>query len=252
MVWQLYVKELKGQKGSFLLLPGIQLAWLTFLYSRLGHWPSEVVGGLAWLPVSFLPLWAVWKGVQLYRQEWSENTSYLMLSLPIQGWKVSVSKLAALLTELVGYTALVILGGVWMLKITGMLSELEQMIKLAGYGWMIDAGIKMLFGVLLGLTSLGTLAQAAVLISRLVDRFQGLTLALTLLVGLWAMKQFSVIVGSLLIFLPRIYMQAPIQVNGIVEMRTVSIESGPVAAALLFCGLLVWAIGWLLDRVVEV
>ena len=59
--------------------------WTLFLLSRVGVWQPEAIVAVYWLPTGFLPLWTLWTAVQLYRQEWRENTSYLMLSLPVRG-----------------------------------------------------------------------------------------------------------------------------------------------------------------------
>src|SRR5690606_8269805 len=92
--------------------------------TRVGKWPVEAVTALSLLPTGFLPLWVLWSALHLYRQEWRENTHYLLLSLPVPAWKITLPKLAALFTGIVGYTALLCGGVLVIMSRTGVLERL--------------------------------------------------------------------------------------------------------------------------------
>ena len=106
MWWQQYKKELMSHRGgdpAHRGRPGRCGRRFSCPAGTCGcrRWWSATY----WVPMGFLPLWALWTSVQLYRQEWRENTSYLMLSLPVRAWKITSAKLAALLTGVVGFVA---------------------------------------------------------------------------------------------------------------------------------------------------
>ena len=251
MFKSLYLKELRARRGSFLLLAGSILLWAVWLRTRIPYWPGPGAAVMAWLPLSFLPLWAIWSGVQSYRQEWSENTSYLLLSLPVRGWQIAVSKLLAIVTEIVGLTLVVSVMGLWLALVSDIHGPWLEVQQTYGTDWI--PGI-IAFGVVIALIPITLLiqaAQTAALISRQVQRFRALVLAAAYIFGLWAAQIFVDGLGSLLGFLPDLPLRLPLE-GAAAASSLYPIPSGPIVAAVIFIALLLGLQNWLWENVVEI
>jgi hypothetical protein len=254
MWWQQYKKELMGHRAEGLLIAGALVVWTFLLLSRVNRWSPEAIAVLYWLPMGFLPLWVLWSSVQLYRQEWRENTSYLMLSLPARAWVITSAKLAVLAT---GVTTLMLLigAGAWLVAArTGILAELATSPDIAAIPreWAVKMSL-LVFGVALAaFVTIGFLAQFAYVFSRLFSRFRGLVMVWTWILLFWLLGRAGDLGGLLLAWLPDFYVRSLNVISGIPEFLLVRIESGPFAAvALLLVGLYA-LFNAMLERAVEV
>ena len=254
MWWQQYKKELIGHRAEGLLIAGALIVWTFLLLSRVNRWSPEAIAVLYWLPMGFLPLWVLWSSVQLYRQEWRENTSYLMLSLPARAWVITSAKLAVVATGVIAWM-LLIGAGAWLVAArTGILAELAASPDFAGIPreWAFKMSL-LAFGVILtAFVIIGFLAQFAYVFSRLFPRFRGLVMAWTWILLFWLIGRAGDLGGLLLAGLPDFYVRWLHLISGIPEFLVLRIESGPfVAVALLLVGLYA-LLNAMLERAVEV
>ena len=254
MWWQQYKKELLGHRGEFLLIAGALVLWTLFLLSRVGIWSPVSIVAVYTFPAGFLPLWTLWTSVHLYRHEWRENTSYLMLSLPARGWTIASAKLAVLLTGVLGFSLLMAAGG-WLLTArAGLFTRLREIgfFSAVPMEWVIKMVLLGFAGMIASLTVMGLLAQFAFVFSRLFSRFQGLAMVWTWVLSVWLMGRFGDIGGRLLAWLPDFHLRILHPAEGFPEFHVVTIESGPFWA-LALCALGLFALLHLiLERAVEV
>lgn len=254
MWWQQYKKELMGHRGEGLLIGGALVVWTIFLLSRVGAWRPEAVAAIYWAPMGFLPLWVLWTSVQLYRQEWRENTSYLMLSLPARAWVITSAKLAVIATGVIAFTLLIAAGGWLVAARTGLLASIAQSPDLAAIPkeWIVKIT---LLGYVLTLATfvvVGFLAQFSYVFSRLFTRFQGLVMVWTWILLAWLISRVGDLGGLLLAWLPDFYVRSLNIVLGTPEFFLVRIESGPFVAVALLLAALYALLNAMLERAVEV
>ena len=203
MFWSQLKKDLMSLRGEAILLTGIILLWDVFLHTRIGLWDPWLVFPLGWLPLTFVPLWIAWTSVHLYHQEWSANTHYLMLSLPVRAWCITLSKLAAIIIGALGYSVVIAVGGLTLLsRAGGSIGELKAFLDALPGGWLIVTAVQMGAVALLGSLFLGVITQFAYLFSRLFERFQWLLMAWTWILSFWMWDRFESFVGPLLGWLP--------------------------------------------------
>jgi len=252
---QQYKKELMANRAEALFLLGFYALWTVWLLSRAGVWEPEAVIALYIAPLSgILPLWALWTSVQLYRQEWRENTSYLMLSLPVRAWKITSAKLAALLT---GVLALCLLSGagLWLLMVrTGLLAELfgRNLFALVPLEWLVRVSLLAFGGMLAGLVVLALFTQLAYVFSRLFTRFRGLVMLWTWALSFWLLIRVGDLGSRLLGFLPDFRLRMLSVRNGVPEFEVLTIDSGPFVAIVLLLFGLYWLLNAVLERAIEV
>ena len=164
-------KDLELSRLPMLINGVAAILWQLFLRTRLQQgWPAESVAALLFLPMAFLPLWFVWQTYQSLRTEWRDDTIYTLLALPVPGWKITLSKLTALLIEYTVVVGIWALGGlvIYWSPLSTLVAELFQGITLS---WFIRNGF------LLYLMSLGVFAsfiiymQVAYITAKVVGAF---------------------------------------------------------------------------------
>lgn len=251
---QQFKKELMGHRGEILLLAGALVVWTLFLLSRSGLWSSELIVALYWAPSGFLPLWALWTSVQLYRQEWRENTSYLMLSLPVRAWKITSVKLAVLAAGIVGFS-LLLLAGAWLVAArSGFLAELAEtdLFAVVPREWVVKMLLLLYALMVAGFVVMGLVAQFAYVFSRLFSRFRGLMMVWTWILLFWLMGRVGDIGGRLLAWMPDFHLRSLDATGGVLEFHLLTIESGPFWALVLFTAGLYALLNIVLERAIEV
>jgi len=254
MWWQQFKKELMSHRGESLLVVGALVIWTVFLLTRIGVWRPDVITGAYWAPMGFLPLWVLWTSMQLYRQEWRENTSYLMLSLPARAWVITSAKLAVIAASLVVFTLLIALGGWIVASRTGILALVTQTPEFAALPkeWLVKTALTG-YGVLLAsLITLGFVVQFAYVFSRLFARFQGLLMLWTSILVSWLLSRVADLGSVILGWLPDIHVQSVNIALGIAQFDLVRIESGPIVAVALALVGLYTLLNAIIERAVEV
>jgi ABC-type transport system involved in multi-copper enzyme maturation permease subunit len=105
----LFKKELLGEKNWIIGFCGFVLG-INFLFLPL----SKITEGFMSISAIFMtlpafPLMALVRAFLIWKNEWDSNTNFLLLSLPLRGYKVVLSKLGALAVEIFLYVLLVFL-----------------------------------------------------------------------------------------------------------------------------------------------
>ena len=254
MWWQQYKKEMLGNRTELLILVGGYLLWTLFLLSRVGRWDADSIIAAYFAPATgIFPLWALWTSVQLYRQEWRENTSYLMLSLPVRARVITSAKLAMLLTGAVAFLLLFAAGGWLILDRTGLLAEIRaEVFPLVPPEYWVKMSLLGCGLLLAGLVVIALVAQFAYVFSRLFKRFQGLVMVWSWVLLFWLLGRVGDFGLRWLAFLPDFHLRALSVGNGIPEFDMVAIESGPFVAMALFVVALYALFNAVLERAVEV
>jgi hypothetical protein len=105
----LFKKELLGEKNWIIGFCGFVVG-INFLFLPL----SKITEGFMSISAIFMtlpafPLMALVRAFLIWKNEWDSNTSFLLLSLPLRGYKIVLSKLSALAVEIFLYVLLVFL-----------------------------------------------------------------------------------------------------------------------------------------------
>jgi len=253
--WQLFRKDLQALQFTMVLFSVITLAWDVFLFTRVGKWQEGLPFGLSFIPLAFLQLWVVWDAIQSYRSEWNSGSIYLMLSLPTSGWKLALSKLAAVWTS---FTLLSILSlsGAWfiLMRETELAHEIMNMLRQVPQGYLLSGAFRLALAYWLSGLATALVVQAAYVTSRLVSRGQ----FFVLLGALWASAYGLLRLGGLGHYLfgwvPDLQFKAlevgPEQVR--VAETFLVVDSGILLGWALGLGLLYILTARLLQQVVEV
>jgi len=255
MWWQQYKKEILGNRVELVLLIGGYLLWTLFLASRVGRWDEDAILALYFAPASgIFPLWTLWTSVQLYRQEWRENTSYLMLSLPVRARTITSAKLAMLLTGVAGFMLLFAAGGWLLFERTGILADMRatNVFALVPVEWIVKMGLLGFGSVLFGVLVVALVAQVAYVFSRMFGRLRGLVMVWTWVLLFWLMARVGDVAVRWLGFLPELHMRMLSVRNGIPQFELLAMESGPIVAMVLFAAGLFALLNAMLERAVEV
>ncbi|NLY10167.1 MAG: hypothetical protein GX020_00530 [Firmicutes bacterium] len=199
-------KELENTKWPVLLFSFLTLLFHFILSTQAHRFPDiEVVIGLACLPVVFIPLWLIWSGFQIYRTEWSHNTSYLLLSLPVSGIKITTAKLLTLILEFMALVGMMI---------AGLFIFLRQQLYLAlnvntwfdelYIPWqLVFSNAMMLFVVLLiGVVILLMISQFVYISSRFARRARGLVTVWVFVLTFWFTNKLAYLLEPLFRWMP--------------------------------------------------
>jgi hypothetical protein len=249
-------KDLELSRLPMLINGVAAILWQLFLRTRLQQgWPAEAVAALLFLPMAFLPLWFVWQTYQSLRTEWREDTIYTLLALPVPGWKITLSKLTALLIEYTVVVGIWALGGlvIYWSPLSTLVAELFQGITLS---WFIRNGF------LLYLMSLGVFAsfiiymQVAYITAKVVGRFHGLVLLWVLLLQGWVVDTVGTVLQPVFAWLPSIPLHRLFNLDQVPQAFMDSSQvlwdlSGSIGSWLAFAGLFFLG-AWLLENFVEV
>lgn len=106
---KLFKKELLGEKNWLLGFCGFVLG-VNFLFLPL---TKVTEGFMAMMAIFFtlpaFPLMALVRAFLIWKNEWDSNTSFLLLSLPVRGYNIVLSKVGVLAVEIFLYVLLVFL-----------------------------------------------------------------------------------------------------------------------------------------------
>ena len=246
--FELYKKELRSISFFMLVSILVILGWELFLMYKSQLWHFGLVFGLSFLPLSFLPIIMLWRGYQSYRQEWKDNTIYMLMSLPRSGWQIGLSKLLADLTY---YLAAVLftLFMVYVVNDTSLLPMLPpyitpklvfKYISLTGIAYIIFGMIPYIF------------TQFSCLISRFYSRFRGLISIVVFVLTNYLVYRTASLIAPIFNWVPNIpidvFRGSMIQVN----MQTIYINSAPIVSIILMTGLVFYLGSILLEKQLEV
>ena len=252
--WQLLSKEVRSSKLVLLLSVSAIIALDVFLATRTAKWQEELVAGLAWMPLALLHFYALFSGTMSFSQEWRGNHMHLVLSLPVRGWQILSAKTLSTFCETVAIT-LVTMGGASLLGL-GPVATLLRNTGVAPNA--VPAGLA--YKLVILATALLWFSVVAVIIAvqfsyiagRMFQRSGGLVMVWTFLLSLWGLFRLMSVVTPALRWLPDLPFQVWSNVNGLISLRTVHLDSAPFMVAALWMLALFAAGSWLLERHVEV
>ena len=106
---RLFKKELLGEKNWIIGFCGFVLG-VNFLFLPL----TKITEGFMAMAVIFFtlpafPLMTLVRAFLIWKNEWDSNTSFLLLSIPVKGYNIVLSKVGALAVEIFLYVLLVFL-----------------------------------------------------------------------------------------------------------------------------------------------
>ena len=108
-MYKLFKKELLGEKNWIIGFCGFVLG-INFLFLPI----AKATEGFMAIPVIFFtlpafPLMAMVRSFLIWKNEWDSNTNFLLLSIPLRGYNIVLSKVGALAVEIFLYVLLVFL-----------------------------------------------------------------------------------------------------------------------------------------------
>ncbi|MFW6281135.1 MAG: ABC transporter permease [Halanaerobium sp.] len=85
-------KEIKELNILLIVSTLIIAVWEWFLITRTEQWPQGLSFGFGFIPLFFLPLIMIFLAYTSYRNEWGNNTIYLLKILPRRGYEINLAK----------------------------------------------------------------------------------------------------------------------------------------------------------------
>ena len=201
-------KDLEASRLPVLFLSGATLALMAYVRLRLAnspvfvetaesYWPSGYLVLALILPITFFPLWLVWRSLQTLRSEWREDTIYTLMALPVPGWQVMLSKLIGLCVE---YTTLFVVTMGGFLLFLGRVLELDRV--LPGPAWVAVNAFWVYVGGLLLFAALAVQVQLAFVVGKMVGRAHGLVALWAWILAVWFSTRVSGLLQPLFSWLP--------------------------------------------------
>lgn len=236
-------KELFGLRWFIVPLVVLSVLWHLFLLTKIGVWEEGVALGLGALPISFIPLWILITSFSIYRTEWNENTIYFMMSLPVSAWKITLTKLLAVVIGAVAGVTVIGLGLI-SLVMNSSIELIGEVFSVVPTSWFVYNGMLVISFCLLMLIAGVMTIQASYIVSRMANRFHGLVLLWVFLIIAWLIPRLSVLIEPLLRWLPSVKIIAGSVFDGVLTTQNIWIPLGPLVAPLLvafsFFGLATW------------
>ncbi|SDW98030.1 hypothetical protein [Paenibacillus sp. CF384] len=242
----LFRKELKSVWPLYGVFSVAVFLMDLLLWFKSGVWEDDVLSMLSLLfPYIFIAVVTIGVGYYQLHSEWRTNSIYLLLSLPVRGWKVLAAKLAATITLLVGvmlwiaasfsFTLLIAKWEEWGI-VRDLLSFKPELVNLLLHSFWLYLFITV-FAVVI--------VQFAFLCGQLVARLKWLVVLIAFVTALWATLRVSPLLSALLSWTPDIWIGGEGQDGTFVQ-------TGPfIVVALIIVGL-TWLNGYMFEREVEV
>jgi hypothetical protein len=242
----LFTKEIKSVFPLYgIFAVAVVLVHLLVLY-RSDYLDIEDIMALSLLlPFSLAAAIAIGTGYYQLHTEWKTNSIYLLLSLPVRGWKVLSAKLAAVLSLLILTTlwigasfTIILLRVKWdEIRADGDFTDILPTLLNVTLNGSLMCGLAILF--------LLVVVQFAFLCGRLVTRFRWLIEFSAFFGLLWLVFQTSPLLSSLLQWTPDLFF-------GGENTDAFYLNSGPFIVLLLMCMGLIALNGYIFEKEVEV
>ncbi|WP_338819641.1 hypothetical protein MTCOM_11370 [Moorella thermoacetica] len=262
--WQklgrLYRKELGDLRLESMVVLGLILLWNLFLYYKASTatWPpgTHLVFSLMMLVITgFLPLIESFK---IWRDEWKNNTVYLLFSLPVNGQQVVLAKLLAVLTQFILLSLAALLATGALFKATVLNADF---VMINNEIWRLIRQYRLILAIIavngvLELVNFVLLAFLGTLLGQSVRKFSGWVTGTFFLVGMYVAGKLATWLAIVLNYLPwpATNIRLPLNFRDLSIYSTssgdISIYAGTVAL-LLVTGLLFIATVLFYNRRVE-
>lgn len=242
----IWTKELRGNGPLYAVYAILVVLLHVLLLYKRESIPDDAMGVLALLlPFLFVSAMAIGSGYYQLHVEWRTQSIYLLLSLPIRGWKVLTAKMAAVVT-------LLLLSLLWTGLSFSIILLRVQWTKLASdeeFMEMLPTIIHMVLNSawMYGLTILFLLAltQFTFLCGQLVAKLKWVVMIAAFFGMLWLFLRISPALSGLLQWTPEILF-------GGGDSDTAYLHSGPFIVLLAVCVGLTALNGYIFEKEVEV
>jgi hypothetical protein len=240
------MKELK----SIFPLYGVFSVAIVFLHFFVLYkstvWDNDIILVVSlFIPTIFVAVLAIGTGYYQLQMEWRTNSIYLLLSLPVRGWKLLMAKLVAVISVLV-------MTCIWI-----GVSFVLILLRVKWDEWRANEDLPALMPTLLNVTAnsfwmyclvvtfMLIVIQFAFLCGQLVVKFKWLVVLSAFFAALWLVFRVSPLLSNLLLWTPEIFF-------GGKDTDVMYLHSGPFIVLLLTCVGLVWLNGFIFEKEVEV
>ena len=239
-------KELRGLTIMAWPVAVIYIGLDLFLQTRVNVWGGSVAD-VAVAASAGIVIWPVIALISSLHSEWSANTIYLLLSLPVKGWQILGAKLTAVMLWFAALGAI---------RTASLALNFTRYIFTQLRGSPIDlvalqmfyAVIALFAAVLIGLV----LTEFSFLASHLVTKVRGLAGVATFFASAWLFAR-AVTLGALaLSWMPAISLRTFYISHDVVVISSKALGSGYVVAVALMIGFYHVLSSWLIDRQMEV
>ncbi|XEC95079.1 hypothetical protein AB6A23_00340 [Paenibacillus tarimensis] len=238
---KLYIKELRFVIPSVALFIVMMLALQAWVHTNSTQWDTlGILIPAVCLPLLWLLLWVMIIAYLILYTEWKHKSIYMVMSLPLRGWKLISAKLSAVFS---GAAAITVTGGlsVWLLFKDTILS-ITPSSSFAVMDEGLVMGIVLFVAVLVLLTNTVMLTY---LVSRLFRQYPFIIFTCLLFCSFWVLYRLTGMVSPLLSWLPVVEWQSP-------EAGVFSYSFGTPLIILLLSGLLFAISCWVYEMKLEV
>lgn len=242
---KLFAKEFRSVFPVFGMYMAVLTLWDFFVLYKSGDWGPGIASAAALAaPMVLVSFLAIGIGYYQLHTEWRTNSIYLLLSLPVRGWKVLSAKLAAVLSSLLLSLAwtgisygIILLGEEW-----GALFGDEQQKALPA---LVNVTLHSLWMYVLSIVFALAVVHFAYLLGQLVSRFKWVVMTGAGFAIVWLALRAGPFLSDLLWWMPDI-------VFGDAGVGAIYLHSGPFLVLLLFSAGLIALNGYIFEREVEV
>ncbi|MEJ2568782.1 MAG: hypothetical protein P8Z50_07950 [candidate division WOR-3 bacterium] len=230
---RLFKKELLGEKNWIIGFCGFVLG-VNFLFLPL----AKITEGFMAIPVIFFtlpafPLMSLVRSFLIWKNEWDSNTNFLLLSLPVRGYNIVLSKVGVLAVEIFLYVLLVFL--IPYLILTGFTEQFKVDVLTFLKLWLLPA-----FGILF----IVPFAMFSYLFGRIFSKAQGWITAGSLVGLLLIYSRYLQIGRRIFSYLPEVSMNFTLAG----ETETFSLSIATMIATFLFAAILAIASCVLIEK----
>ncbi|MFD2615318.1 hypothetical protein [Paenibacillus gansuensis] len=242
-LWKKEIRSLAPLYGVFCAV--VLLLHLILLYKRAYLDEEVLIVVSLFMPFLFVSAMAIGTGYYQLHTEWRTNSIYLLLSLPIRGWKVLTAKLAAVFALLLASSlwigvsfALVLLKVAWE-EVIGP-EELPPL-----FPSLFNIALNTFWIYCLVTLFLLLLVQFTFLCGQLTAKFKWLVMTCACFGTLWLVLRISPVLSDLLLWAPEL-------IYGGNDTEVIYLHPGPFAVLLLISAGLLALNGYIFEKEVEV
>lgn len=243
----LFVKELRSVFPLYGIFAAAVVLLDFFILYKRASLDNEIIFALSlFLPFLLASTIAIGTGYNQLHVEWKTNSIYLLLSLPIRGWKVLAVKLAAVLSLLIVTLLWIVISfALILLRVNwGELFEIGDF--LAALPTLLNMTINSFWLYVLMVMLLLVVIQFTFLCGQLVTKLKWLVMVGAFLGTLWLVLRISPLLSNLLLWwTPEIFF-------GGKDADVVYLHSGPFIVLLLISIGLMGLNGLIFEKEVEV
>lgn len=241
----LFVKELRSIFPLYVIFAAVVVLLDFFILYKRASLDNDVVFAITlFLPFFLASAIAIGMGYHQLHVEWKTNSIYLLLSLPIRGWKVLTVKLAAVLSLLIATLLWIVISfALILLRVNW-----GELFGSGDFPALLPSLLNITFNsfwlYVLMVMLLLVVIQFTFLCGQLVTKFKWLVMVAAFLGMLWLVLRISPLLSNLLIWTPEIF------IGG--KDGAVYLHSGPFIVLLLMSIGLMGLNGLIFEKEVEV